>query len=134
MGLTARVRELAAAVREGWRSAGKTAAPAVEFGSPVESGASPQVLEVDGNLARGQVLALSRYELYYATAGLGVGFLCIVAGVFLCLSGAIGKTAWVVKVLGAESKLTDAAPGIVLAVVGFLLICVTRFTVKVKSK
>jgi hypothetical protein len=65
-------------------------------------------------------------------AGLGSGLICAVGGIVLCLHGAIGKTSWTAKFLGASSEISDAPPGVVLFIAGLFVVYVTRFRVKSK--
>ena len=69
----------------------------------------------------------SRYHFWYSTLALATANLCIVCGAILFLNGITGHVAWASKVLGLTTQLNDAAPGVVFVVVGFLIICVTRF-------
>lgn len=52
----------------------------------------------------------SRFHLVYALGGLIVGVVAITCGTILFFYGVAGHTAWTAKVLGAESKISDAAP------------------------
>lgn len=72
-------------------------------------------------------LALARYELVYAVTGQVLGFICILGGLMLFFNGIAGSTSWTAKILGAESTITDAAPGAVLFVVGFFFVFVSRY-------
>lgn len=64
--------------------------------------------------------------------GLIVGLVCIVEGIMLFLHGVAGETGWTAKTLGAESQLSDAAPGVVLFLVG-LVVLVTRSTIRARK-
>ena len=79
------------------------------------------------------LLQLGRQQLVYSLTGLCVSVICIVGGVMLFAFGTIGSSTWVANVLGAESKITDAAPGAVLFVAGVLLAVVTRYAFKIKE-
>jgi hypothetical protein len=74
----------------------------------------------------------TRYEFLYASMGLVVGIICVVAGVVLFLHGIVGSTSWTAKVLGAESQLSDAAPGVVFGILGFFVVYVTRFKLRLR--
>ena len=65
-------------------------------------------------------------EYRYAMLGLILGLASIVGGVVLGLNGVAGATSWTAKVLGLESKINDAAPGVVLFIVGIFIIFITR--------
>ena|SRR5437867_12758959 len=71
--------------------------------------------------------ALAKYQLVYSLAGLVLGLVCIIGGCILFFGGISGSTTWTAKIMGAESTISDAAPGAVLFVVGLFLVVVTRF-------
>ncbi len=75
----------------------------------------------------------SLYQLIYSLSGLVLGLASVVGGVILFLNGVAGSTSWTAKMLGAESQVSDAAPGAVLFIVGLFVVIVTRFTIKVKK-
>ncbi len=77
---------------------------------------------------------LARLQLMYSLAGLVLGFTCIMGGVVLFFHGVTGSSSWVGRFLGVESKLSDAAPGTVLFVVGLLVVWLTRFQIRVTGK
>ena len=66
------------------------------------------------------------------TIGLIIGLICIVAGIILILLGVDGSIDWTLKGMGLESNLAKASPGVVLAVIGLIIIWVTRFSFKIK--
>ncbi len=80
---------------------------------------------------RGFFRKANAYEFWYAVFGLVVGVICVIAGLALFLNGVTGSTSWTARVLGAESKLSDAAPGVVFGILGFFIIYVTRYRVRV---
>jgi hypothetical protein len=75
----------------------------------------------------------SLYQLIYSLSGLILGLICIIGGIFLFLNGIVGSTSWTAKVLGAESNISDVAPGAVLFIVGLFIVLITRFKIKVKK-
>jgi hypothetical protein len=75
----------------------------------------------------------SQYQLIYSLAGLVLGLVCILGGTVLFLNGVVGSTSWTAKILGAESNISDAAPGTVLFIIGLFVVLVTRFNIKVKK-
>lgn len=77
-------------------------------------------------------LAISR-EYAYSMLGLVLGLACIIAGTILGLHGVAGSTSWTAKVLGLESNINDAAPGVVLFVVGVFYVWITRPKVRLKN-
>jgi hypothetical protein len=70
---------------------------------------------------------LSQHQLTYSLLGLGVGLVCIIGGCILFLHGVTGATSWTASFLGAESKISDAAPGAILFVVGLFIVFLTRY-------
>lgn len=72
-------------------------------------------------------------EYEYAKLGLILGVLTIVGGTILSLYGVVGNTSWTAKILGFESKLGDAAPGVVLFVAGIFFIRLTKPKVNLKD-
>jgi hypothetical protein len=74
----------------------------------------------------------STYHLWYSVLGLIVGAVCVLSGVVLFLHGVAGNTSWTASLLGLNSKITDAAPGVVFAILGFFVIYVTRYDVRVE--
>ena len=70
-----------------------------------------------------------RYKFWYSMTGLLLGLACIVAGVVLGLAGVSGHTSWTANLLGLSTAMTDAAPGVVIFVVGIFLVFITRFKV-----
>jgi hypothetical protein len=75
---------------------------------------------------------LSKHQLIYSFAGLVLGIVCVLGGIALFLNGIIGSTSWSAKTLGAESTISDAAPGAVLFVVGLFIVFITRYILRVK--
>ena len=70
---------------------------------------------------------LSVFQLIYSLAGLILGFVCIIGGIILFLHGVTGSISWITKTPGAESKISNAAPGAILFVVGLFIVLFTRF-------
>ena len=75
---------------------------------------------------------LAMLQLIYSLAGLVLGLACIIGGTLLFFHGVVGSSSWVGEVIGVKSKLSDAAPGTVLFVVGLAVVFLTRFTVRVR--
>ncbi|MFZ0749092.1 MAG: hypothetical protein WAM70_07015, partial [Pyrinomonadaceae bacterium] len=65
-------------------------------------------------------------EYRYATLGLVLGLATIIGGIILGLNGVAGSTSWTARLIGLESKINDAAPGVVLFIVGIFLVFITR--------
>ena len=76
---------------------------------------------------------LSRAFLY-SIVGLVLGLISILIGAIFIANGITGNTSWTATVLGLESHLSDATPGVIFAIVGLLLIYVTRFKFRGVSK
>jgi hypothetical protein len=76
---------------------------------------------------------LALFQFIYSLFGLGVGLVCVIGGIVLFLHGVAGSTSWTAKILGAESQLSDAAPGAVLFLVGLFFVLITRYTIKVRK-
>ena len=74
---------------------------------------------------------LARLQLIYSLAGLVFGLACILGGIGLFLHGVVGTSSWVGEVIGVQSRLSDAAPGTILFIVGLAVVWVTRFAVRV---
>ena len=77
---------------------------------------------------------VARYQLIYSFAGLAVGVAFAIAGMTLFFHGVTGSTGWIAEAFGAKSSLTDAPPGVILFVAGFLIIVATGFRVKANSR
>ena len=76
---------------------------------------------------------LSLYQFVYSLCGLVLGLACLVGGVLLFLNGVAGAASWTARILGAESRVSDAAPGAILFIVGLFVVLATRFTVRVQK-
>src|SRR2546427_10825713 len=76
---------------------------------------------------------LATLQLIYSLAGLVFGLACIVGGIALFFHGVSGSSSWVGEFIGVQSKLSDAAPGTVLFVVGLAGVWPPRFPVRVPA-
>jgi hypothetical protein len=72
-------------------------------------------------------------EYIYASIALVLGLASIVAGSLLCVYGVAGHTSFTASLLGLNTNLNDAAPGVVLFVVGLFMIWATRPKVKLSD-
>ncbi len=70
------------------------------------------------------------FQLIYSLCGLFLGLICVGGGIFLLISDVVGKASWTAKILGAESTVSDAGPGVVLFIVGLFFVLITRFVIK----
>src|SRR5256885_7065718 len=71
-------------------------------------------------------------QLIYSLAGLLLGLASVIGGIVLFFHGVAGSSSWVGEFIGVKSKLSDAAPGTVLFVVGLAIVWLTRFAVRVR--
>ena len=74
-----------------------------------------------------------REEYRYARFGLILGMASIIGGIILGLNGVAGSTSWTAKLLALESNINDAAPGVVLFLVGLFMVWATKPKVKLKD-
>lgn len=74
------------------------------------------------------------FQLIYSLTGLVLGLSCIIGGIVLFFHGITGSSSWTVKFLKLESNISDAAPGVILFIVGLFIVCVTKFVIKVKKR
>lgn len=63
-----------------------------------------------------------------------IGFFIIIKGVKMIGAGVSGEIEWIIKLLGNESSLKQASPGVFLAVLGLMFILVAKDNVEFKSK
>jgi hypothetical protein len=75
---------------------------------------------------------LATLQLIYSLAGLVLGLACVAGGILLFVHGVAGSSSWVGEFIGVKSRLSDAAPGTVLFVVGLAVVWLTRFSVRVR--
>jgi hypothetical protein len=98
-----------------------------------KSGLQSKKVEIPSSMDATLARSITTHQLIYSLAGLLMGLACIVGGLVLALRGVTGSAGWTAKVLGLESELTDAAPGVVLFVVGIFMVWVTRYNVKARK-
>jgi hypothetical protein len=121
----------------------KTRAPLTAMSQTVTASSVPEGSETGGQ--GGQSLASARPrnssseavikrailgEYIYSTISLILGLAAIIAGSVLCIYGVTGHTSFTASLLGLNTNLNDAAPGVVLFVVGLFMIWITRPKVK----
>lgn len=75
-----------------------------------------------------------RAGLVYSTLGLIVGSLFAGIGLVLFILGVAGKSTLIVKWLDLGIELTDAAPGLILAALGVVIVIVTRLVIEHHKK
>lgn len=70
-----------------------------------------------------------KLKFAYSVCGLLLGLVCILTGLALGLAGVAGHTNFTASLLGLNTQLTDAAPGVVVFVVGIFMVFISRFKV-----
>ncbi|MBW2570098.1 MAG: hypothetical protein JRE47_12235 [Deltaproteobacteria bacterium] len=91
-------------------------------------------IETNGELMKSNTFNLAiKLEYTYAILGLFLGLSSIIFGSILCLNGVVGSTSWTANFIGAESSINDAAPGVVLFIVGLFMIWVTKPKTSIKN-
>ena len=89
--------------------------------------------EQSGSHSKEILLEAVRGEYRYAMLGFILGLASIIGGVILGLHGVSGSTSWTAEAFGLKSELNDAAPGVVLFIVGVFMILLTRPRIKIKE-
>jgi hypothetical protein len=100
---------------------------------PAQSSCEVLADKTKGSEAAKIVASAVRGEYIYGIFGLTLGICSIFGGVAMGLHGVAGSTSWTAKVLGLSSTINDAAPGVVLFVVGLFMVWVTKPRVKLKD-
>jgi len=72
----------------------------------------------------------SVFQFIYSVLGLVLGLACAFCGVMLFFHGIAGSSNWAMKVIGVQSHVCDAAPGVILFVIGLFVVYVTRYGVR----
>lgn len=72
------------------------------------------------------------YQFWYSISGLIVSVLAGVGGILLFVNGVSGSSDWSAEIFGI--KMTGAAPGVVLCLVGLAVARFTRFDVSLSEK
>ncbi len=73
---------------------------------------------------------LARFQFYYSIAGLILGLLCMIGGITLFVLGVTGASDWYTNIWGAESRISQAAPGAILFIIGLFVVIFTRYKFK----
>lgn len=98
------------------------------------SGLSDRAIHARPRSGSAKVVSESiRWEYRYAMLGLILGLSAIVGGVILGLNGVAGSTSWTARAFGLQSDVNDAAPGVVLFIIGLFMVVATRPKVKLKD-
>ncbi len=82
----------------------------------------------DHNFSREFLFRTNKFQFLYSVLGLIVGVLCVLCGLKLFLNGVPGPTSWTIQAFGLKSYVSGALPGVVFAILGFLIIYVTRYS------
>ncbi len=69
-------------------------------------------------------------EYKYAMTGLIIGALIMIGGILLGIFGVVGSSSWSAKLLGFESNVIDASPGVILFIVGLFIVFMSRLKIK----
>jgi len=73
-----------------------------------------------------------KVQTMYSIAGLIIGTFIVGLAYFLVVHGiAYPDSSWSLRLLGMESQLSDAGPGVILMVVGLFVIYVTRLKIEI---
>lgn len=86
--------------------------------------------QVNKNTAPETQAILAKYQFMYSVTGLLLGLAAIIGGIYLFVQGVSGASDWYIKLIGAESKIVQAAPGAILFIVGLFMVFVTRYKFK----
>jgi hypothetical protein len=94
---------------------------------PIRAHGDRPIVEVKARSHSAEILEQAvKGEYQYGKLGLILGVLAILGGVILGLNGVAGHTSWTAKVLGLESNVNDAAPGVILFVTGVFFVLITK--------
>lgn len=66
-------------------------------------------------------------KFVYSIVGLVLGLACILSGSILGLYGVTGHSNFIASLLGLSVQLNDAAPGVVIFIVGIFMVLITKF-------
>ena len=89
-------------------------------------------LTLDPNLNPKLLNSMIEAEKGKAKNGLIAGSFFIIIGTVLSVIGVSGVINWNFSFVGLNSSLTNAAPGVVLIVVGFLIIAITNYNITIR--
>ena len=70
-----------------------------------------------------------KLKFAYSIVGLILGLSCIFTGLTVGLFGVVGHTSLTASLFGLTTNLNDAAPGVVVFIVGIFMVLITRFKV-----
>src|SRR3954468_16296612 len=75
-----------------------------------------------------------KLKFLYSLVGLCLGLACIGAGTFLGINGVVGHTSWTASLFGLSTNINDAAPGVIVFIVGIFFVLITRLKIKVTKQ
>lgn len=90
-------------------------------------------IEIDRRLAPEVQKQLINTEADNARTGRMVGLLVILIGVILMIAGVTGAVDLKLSGLGLNVQVANAAPGVVVALIGLVIVWRTNLTIKVKK-
>ncbi len=82
----------------------------------------------------GLVKILFIFQIIYSILGLFIGLLLSIGGIILFFQGIGGSENLTIKFSGLESTISNAAPGAIIAILGVVIIWITRFDIKFTSR
>jgi hypothetical protein len=91
-----------------------------------------RMLNVSPDLSENIIEELVEAEKQKAKNGLFAGSFFILIGAVFSVIGVSGVVNWNLSFGGLNSSLTNAAPGVILMIIGFLIILWTNFKVIIK--
>jgi hypothetical protein len=89
----------------------------------------------NGEISHAQrvILEAIKGEYSYGKRGQILGISSMIGGVILGLHGVAGSTSWTARLLVLESQINDAAPGVVLFIVGLFMVWATKPKINLKD-
>jgi len=74
------------------------------------------------------------YQFIISLTGMITGILIVLLGAFMAFRGISGTTNWIFNILGFQSQIAEATPGIILFLLGIVIIYLTRFKINSSGK
>ena len=107
--------------------------PNYVYGEETTSGPATEEVTVKGPVSEKTTHLAVRLEYILAIAGTVIGFLAILGGILLVLLGVSGAVDFELTSGGVSAKISTSVVGVVIAVIGLVVIKVTRPTVKLEE-
>jgi hypothetical protein len=73
------------------------------------------------------------FQFTYSVSGLVLGMCCLGGGLYLLVEGIGGSSSWMANTRGIQVAISDAAPGVILFLIGAVTVWITRFKIKIKK-